>query len=105
MRLDKFLKTARIIKRRTVANSISNSGRVKVNDQVAKPAQSIRPGDVIEIASGSGNVKVEVLAVRENVKKKDVTDLYRIIGSSKQETLEIDEEEGAVTSDDEALEE
>ncbi len=105
MRLDKFLKTARIIKRRTVANSISNSGRVKVNDQVAKPAQSIRPGDVIEIAFGSGNVKVEVLAVRENVKKKDVTDLYRIIGSSKQETLEIDEEEGAVTSDDEALEE
>lgn len=105
MRLDKFLKTARIIKRRTVANSISNSGRVKVNDQVAKPAQSIRPGDVIEIAFGSGNVKVEVLAVRENVKKKDVTDLYRIIGSSKQETLEIDEEKGAVTSDDEALEE
>lgn len=88
MRLDKFLKTARIIKRRTVANSISNNGRVKVNDKVAKPSLLVKPGDKIEIAFGSGNVTVEVLKITEHVKKKEVADLYRIISTSTSQSFD-----------------
>lgn len=82
MRLDKFLKTSRIIKRRTVANSIANNGRAKVNGKPAKPSLQIEKGDRIEIQFGSGNVLVEVMDVREHVNKKDVAELYRIIGDT-----------------------
>lgn len=88
MRLDKFLKVARIIKRRTVANTICSNGRVKLNGKVAKPSSEVNPGDQIEVGFGSGNVLVEVLDVRENVKKNEVSELYRILGrGSENETL------------------
>ena len=75
MRLDKFLKVSRLIKRRTVANEACDAGRVLVND---KPAQ-VKTGDTIEIQFGSRNVKVEVLDVKETVKKEEVENLYRYV--------------------------
>ena len=93
MRLDKYLKVARIIKRRTVANTICASGRGKLNGKVAKPSSEIKIGDIIEVGFGSGNVKVEVQEIRETVKRTEVSELYRIIGGAKgDEVPEIDEE-------------
>lgn len=77
MRLDKFLKVSRIIKRRTVANEACDAGRVKVNEKVAKAGLDIKEGDVIEIRFGSNTVKVEVLNTKEQVKKEEAADMYR----------------------------
>lgn len=79
MRLDKFLKVSRLIKRRTVANEACDAGRVMVNDKPAKASAQVKAGDIIEIQFGSRNVKVEVLDVKETVKKEDVENLYRYI--------------------------
>ena len=79
MRLDKFLKVSRLIKRRTVANEACDAGRVMVNDKPAKASAQVKAGDIIEIQFGSRNVKVEVLDVKETVKKEDVENLYRYL--------------------------
>lgn len=79
MRLDKYLKVSRLIKRRTVANEACDAGRVLVNDKPAKASVSVKAGDVIEIQFGSRNVKVEVLDVKETVKKEEVESLYRYL--------------------------
>ena len=79
MRLDKFLKVSRLIKRRTVANEACDAGRVLVNDKAAKASVQVKTGDTIEIQFGSRNVKVEVLDVKESVKKEEVENLYRYI--------------------------
>lgn len=79
MRLDKFLKVSRLIKRRTVANEACDAGRVMVNDKPAKASVSVKAGDVIEIQFGTKSVKVEVLDVQETVKKDDVKELYRYL--------------------------
>ncbi|WP_373218143.1 RNA-binding S4 domain-containing protein [Ruminococcus sp. 5_1_39BFAA] len=79
MRLDKFLKVSRLIKRRTVANEACDAGRVLVNDKAAKASVQVKVGDTIEIQFGSRNVKVEVLDVKETVKKEDVEKLYRYL--------------------------
>ena len=79
MRLDKYLKVSRLIKRRTVANEACDAGRVLVNDTPAKASVQIKPGDVIEIQFGSKNVRVEVLEVRETVKKEDVESMYKYL--------------------------
>lgn len=79
MRLDKYLKNSRLIKRRTVAKSACDSGRVSVNGQTAKAGTQVEPGDVIAIAFGSGTQEVEVLAVPEHVPKNQAETLYRII--------------------------
>ncbi len=79
MRLDKFLKVSRVIKRRTVANEISSNGRVWVNSKLAKPSTEIKPGDLIEIKFGSGISKIRVLAIADNVKKADSGMLYEMI--------------------------
>ncbi len=79
MRLDKFLKVSRLIKRRTVANEACDAGRVLVNDKVAKASVNIKVGDVIEIQFGTRNVKVEVLDVQETVKKDAAQELFRYI--------------------------
>ena len=78
MRLDKFLKVSRLIKRRTVANEACDAGRVLVNDKPAKASAQVKTGDTIEIQFGSRNVKVEVLDVKETVKKEEVENLYRL---------------------------
>ena len=79
MRLDKFLKVSRLIKRRTVANEACDAGRVMINDKPAKASVQVKSGDTIEIQLGSRNVKVEVLDVMETVKKEVVENLYRYI--------------------------
>ena len=79
MRLDKYLKVSRLIKRRTVANEACDAGRVLVNDNPAKASVQIKTGDVIEIQFGSKNVRVEVLEVRETVKKEDVESMYKYL--------------------------
>lgn len=79
MRLDKFLKVSRLIKRRTVANDACDAGRVLVNDKPAKASLNVKTGDVIEIQFGSKAVRVEVLDVQETVKKDDAKELYRYL--------------------------
>lgn len=79
MRLDKFLKVSRLIKRRTVANEACDAGRVLVNDKPSKASVQVKTGDTIEIQFGSRNVKVEVLDVKETVKKEEVENLYKYV--------------------------
>ena len=79
MRLDKFLKVSRLIKRRTVANEACDAGRVLVNDKAAKASYDVKNGDVIEIQFGTRSVMVEVLDVQETVKKDEAKELYRYL--------------------------
>ncbi len=79
MRLDKFLKVSRLIKRRTVANEACDAGRVMINDKPAKASAAVKQGDVIEIQFGAKSVRVEVLDVQETVKKDEVKELYRYL--------------------------
>ena len=79
MRLDKFLKFSRLIKRRTIANEACDSGRVLVNGKVAKASATVKEGDEIEIQFGTKAVKVQVLDVLETVKKDEAKELYRYI--------------------------
>ena len=79
MRLDKYLKVSRLIKRRTVAAEACDGGRVSVNGKVSKPSQDVKPGDVIELSFGQRTVKVEVLSVAETVRKDDAAGMYRQI--------------------------
>ena len=79
MRLVKFLKVSRLIKRRTVANEACDAGRVLVNDKTAKASLNVKEGDVIEIQFGTRAVKVEVLDVQETVKKDEAKELYRYL--------------------------
>lgn len=79
MRLDKYLKVSRLIKRRTVANEACDAGRVTVNGKEAKASVNVKPGDVIEIRFGTKNVKVEVLDIQETTKKEEAKDLFRYI--------------------------
>lgn len=77
MRLDKYLKVSRLIKRRTVANDAADGGRVLVNGAPAKPSKDVKPGDVIEIKFGARTVKVEIVSVSENATKADAPAMYR----------------------------
>lgn len=79
MRLDKFLKVSRIIKRRTVANEACDAGRVTVNGKVAKASLDVKIGDIIEIMFGTKNVKVEVLDLQDTSKKEEAKELFRYI--------------------------
>ena len=79
MRLDKYLKVSRLIKRRTVANEACDAGRVLVNDRPAKASVNVKAGDIIEIQCGTSSVKVEVLDVQETVRKDDAKELYRYL--------------------------
>ena len=79
MRLDKFLKVSRLIKRRTVANEACDGERIMVNGRQAKASYQVKVGDVIEIAFGQRTMKVEVLNIAEHVLKNDAAGLYREI--------------------------
>ena len=79
MRLDKFLKVSRLIKRRTVANEACDAGRVLVNGKPAKASVNVKVGDIIEIQFGTSSVKAEVLNVQETVRKDDAKELYRYL--------------------------
>ena len=79
MRLDKFLKVSRVIKRRTVANEACDAGRVKINDKVAKASAEVKVGDVIEVQFGSRPVKIEVLDIQDTTKKEAAGELFRYL--------------------------
>lgn len=79
MRLDKFLKVSRLIKRRTVANEACDAGRVMVNGKVAKASVNVKAGDIIEIMFGQKTVKVEVLSLAESTKKEDAKDMFQYL--------------------------
>ena len=77
MRLDKYLKVSRLIKRRTVANEAYDGGRVSLNGKTAKAGSEVKPGDIIEVAFGQRSLKVEVLSVSDNAAKADAPAMYR----------------------------
>ena len=77
MRLDKYLKVSRLIKRRTVANEACDAGRVSINGKPAKAGADVKVGDVIEIRFGTREVKVEVTSVQETVKKEEANQMYK----------------------------
>ena len=79
MRLDKYLKVSRLIKRRTVANDACDAGRDKINDKVAKASVDVKEGDVIEIEFGNKSVNVRVTAVKDTVKKEEAADMFEYI--------------------------
>ena len=79
MRLDKYLKVSRLIKRRTVANEACDAGRVAVNGKPQRASYDVKEGDEIEISFGNKTVKVRVLKVAETVKKDEATEMYELI--------------------------
>lgn len=79
MRLDKYLKVSRIIKRRTVANEACDAGRVNVNGKPAKASTEVKVGDIIEVGFGTKAVKVEVLDIQETQKKDEAKELFRYL--------------------------
>ena len=79
MRLDKYLKVSRLIKRRTVANEACDAGRVTVNDKIARASYDVKVGDVIALTLGQREVKVRVTAVAETVAKNDASTLYDVL--------------------------
>ena len=79
MRLDKFLKVSRIIKRRTVANEVCSLGRVQINGKAAKPSSDVKEGDRLDLLMGGKHILVEVVSVQEFAKKEDAAGMYRLI--------------------------
>ncbi len=79
MRLDKYLKVSRLIKRRTVANEACDAGRVMINDKVAKASTEVKVGDVIEIGFGTKSVRVEVLDIQDTTKKEEAKELFKYL--------------------------
>ena len=76
MRLDKYLKVSRIIKRRTVAKEICESGRISINDKLAKPSAKVKEGDMIEITFANRILKAEIINIAEHVKKEEAKEMY-----------------------------
>ena len=79
MRIDKFLKNSRIIKRRTVAKDACDQGRIMVNDKVAKPGTEVKPGDEIFIQFGNGSLRARVVATPDTVRKEDAASMYEVL--------------------------
>lgn len=79
MRLDKYLKVSRLIKRRTVANEACDAGRVMINDRPAKASAEVKAGDIVTIQFGNKEVKVEVLTVQETVRKEEAKEMFRYL--------------------------
>lgn len=79
MRIDKYLKVSRVIKRRTIAKDILDLGFVKINDKVAKPSSEVKENDIIELTLGERRLSVKVLGLSEQTKKKDASSLFEVI--------------------------
>ena len=82
MRLDKYLKVSRLIKRRTVANEACDGGRVYVNDKIAKASYDVKTGDIISITFGSKTIKIKVLEIKETTKKAESVGMYEVISET-----------------------
>ncbi len=91
MRLDKFLKLSRLIKRRTVAKEVSDQGRVDINQQTAKSSSKVAVGDQVTIHYGNRKLTVEVLALMESTKKEDANKMYEIVSEERIQTPNSDE--------------
>ena len=79
MRIDKYLKNSRLIKRRTVAKEACEQERIMINDKTAKPGSEVREGDVISIRFGTSTIKVKVTKLLETVRKEDASSMYKIL--------------------------
>lgn len=79
MRLDKFLKVSRILKRRTVAQEAAEAGKISVNGKEVKPAYRVKVGDVVELSFATGTLKFRVKEIRETVKKDEASSLYEVV--------------------------
>ena len=79
MRLDKYIKVSRLIKRRTIANEACDAGRVSVNGKTAKASTDVKTGDVVEIVFGEKTVKVEITAIMDTTKKENAAEMYRYL--------------------------
>ena len=79
MRIDKFLKVSRLVKRRTVAKEMAEKGRIKVNDRVVKSSYEVKLGDIIEVGYGTRQVRAKVLDIKETTKKAEASDLYEVV--------------------------
>ncbi|MBO7387004.1 MAG: RNA-binding S4 domain-containing protein [Lachnospiraceae bacterium] len=79
MRLDKYLKVSRLIKRRTIANEACDAGRVLINDKVAKASTDVKVGDIITVSFGNKDVKVEVLKILDTTKKEEAGDMFKYL--------------------------
>ena len=79
MRIDKYLKVTRLIKRRTVANDACDGERISINGKVVKPSKEVKIGDIVEISFGNRVLKIRVLGLNEKVKKEDASTLYEVI--------------------------
>lgn len=79
MRLDKFLKVSRIIKRRTVANEACDAGKVSINGKVVRASLDVKVGDILNIGMGAKTLKAEIISVNEYCKKEDANNMYKIL--------------------------
>jgi ribosomal 50S subunit-recycling heat shock protein len=79
MRLDKYLKVSRLIKRRTVANDACDAGRIMVNGKPVKASYDVKTGDIIEIGFGTKSVKAKVTSLTESIRKEDASDMYELL--------------------------
>lgn len=79
MRLDKYLKVSRLIKRRTIANEACDAGRVKVNDKIAKAGTPVAEGDIIEISFGNKEVKARIISIKESIRKDDAKEMFEYL--------------------------
>jgi ribosomal 50S subunit-recycling heat shock protein len=79
MRIDKFLKVSRLLKRRTIANEACDGGRVKVNGKAVKPSYNVKEGDIVEIGFNSGTVKFKINIIKQTVRKEEAENMYQII--------------------------
>ncbi|MBO8164882.1 MAG: RNA-binding S4 domain-containing protein [Brevibacillus sp.] len=93
MRLDKFLKVSRLIKRRTLAKEVCDQGRVEINDRPAKASSTVKPGDKLAIRFGQKVVVVRVEAIKENPRKEEAASLYQVVGEIPVPRDEKEEEE------------
>lgn len=88
MRLDKYLKVSRIIKRRTVAQEVASQGRVQVNGKIAKSSTDVKVGDEIKILFGNKTIVIEVLQIQDTTKKDAAKDMYKILSETKEVAYE-----------------
>ena len=85
MRIDKFLKVSRIIKRRTLAKEVTEANRIFVNDKLVKPSYQVKPNDLITIEFGNKSVTIKVLSIAESTKKEDASKMYELVKEEKKE--------------------
>ena len=91
MRLDKYLKVSRLIKRRTIAKEVCDAGRIQINGRKAKAVSDVVVGDILQIAYGGKTTEVEVTLVAETMKASDAADMYRILKETKNSQIDPDE--------------